>query len=127
MIIILTNDKKSSFYKNCGFEMVPKYEKKTKMDVSANSKKSMTQPAKNCPDFFIELKNGFSPQTLKTKSKGTPLTDQAPPYLDTNNQTMQKKGRGEGSETRSKKILRGGRLLFAFFNLINMLKLCVDL
>jgi len=30
LIIILTNDKKSSFYKNCGFEIVPKYERKAK-------------------------------------------------------------------------------------------------
>ena len=30
LIIILTNDKKSDFYENCGFEMVPKYEKKPK-------------------------------------------------------------------------------------------------
>ena len=30
LIIILTNQKKSEFYQNCGFEMIPKYEKKTK-------------------------------------------------------------------------------------------------
>ena len=30
LIIIMTNDKKSSFYQNCGFMMVPKYERKAK-------------------------------------------------------------------------------------------------
>jgi predicted GNAT family N-acyltransferase len=29
LIIILTNDKKANFYGNCGFEMIPKYERKT--------------------------------------------------------------------------------------------------
>jgi predicted GNAT family N-acyltransferase len=30
LIIILTNDKKKTFYLNCGFDMVPKFEKKAK-------------------------------------------------------------------------------------------------
>ena len=30
LIIILTNDKKQTFYLNCGFDMVPKFEKKAK-------------------------------------------------------------------------------------------------
>ena len=30
LVIILTNDKKHVFYMNCGFDMVPKFEKKTK-------------------------------------------------------------------------------------------------
>ena len=30
LIIILTNEKKSNFYENCGFEMIPKYERKAK-------------------------------------------------------------------------------------------------